>query len=166
MPSDKMLLLSIRPKYAERIFTGTKTVELRRIRPKIMESNIVLIYVTSPVKSFSGVCKVEKILSEKPNNLWHLIKNRAGVSREEFDNYYKGANEAFAISFNKVWELKKPIELNKIKRHIPNFKPPQGYWYINEYNSVLNIFISFIRKNGDVSIFLEFKGGQGKRRYL
>ena len=44
------VLLSVRPKYAEKIFERTKTVELRRIRPKLLEEgDLVLLYVSSQI---------------------------------------------------------------------------------------------------------------------
>ncbi len=50
--SSNAIVLSIRPQYAEKIFEGTKRVELRRIRPKqIKNGNLALIYVSSPSQS-------------------------------------------------------------------------------------------------------------------
>src|SRR5438552_3893096 len=45
MPGPKSaLLLSIRPKHAEKIFDGIKTVELRRIRPRLQRGDLVLVF--------------------------------------------------------------------------------------------------------------------------
>ena len=57
-----MVLLSIKPKYADKIFNGTKTVELRRICPKVTEGDLILVYVSSPVKALVGEFEVKKIV--------------------------------------------------------------------------------------------------------
>ena len=62
------LLISIHPEYAKKIFEGTKRVELRRIQPKIFEDDLVVVYVTSPVKrSFGAHLQWNACLS----NLWN-----------------------------------------------------------------------------------------------
>jgi len=54
-----VLLLSIQPKYANLIFEGKKTTELRRVRPRVNQGDFVLIYVSSPDKVLLGSCEVE-----------------------------------------------------------------------------------------------------------
>jgi predicted transcriptional regulator len=51
---SNILLLSIRPEYANKIFDRTKTVELRRVRPRLLnEGDRVVVYVSSPGTSCS-----------------------------------------------------------------------------------------------------------------
>ncbi|KHD05821.1 hypothetical protein PN36_04880 [Candidatus Thiomargarita nelsonii] len=47
--SANVVLLSIRPKYAEKIFEHTKTVELRRVRPKHLK-NGDLVFISNPLR--------------------------------------------------------------------------------------------------------------------
>ncbi len=57
------ILLSVHPKYADKIFERTKTVELLRVRPKLLEEgDLVLLYVSSPVQALVGAFKVDKII--------------------------------------------------------------------------------------------------------
>lgn len=49
----KAILLSIHPKWAEKIYSGEKTIEWRKTLPKSDES-IVYIYETAPVKKITG----------------------------------------------------------------------------------------------------------------
>ncbi|MEM9926802.1 MAG: ASCH domain-containing protein, partial [Cyanobacteria bacterium P01_D01_bin.50] len=42
MPAN-ILLLSIKPEYASKIFSGQKTVELRRVRTRLTIDDIVLV---------------------------------------------------------------------------------------------------------------------------
>lgn len=128
--SSNVLLLSIRPKYAEKIFEHTKTVELRRVRPKhLKKGDLVLIYVSSPVKALAGGFKVDCVVEKPLKDLWQMVQKKAGVTRQEFDTYYDGVSVGVGIFFkNKnVVKLSEPIKLDILKEQ--RFYPPQGFRY-------------------------------------
>lgn len=128
----RALLLSIRPKFADRIIKGIKTVELRRIRPSIKEGDRILIYISSPAKEVRAFFVVERIICAKPENLWNDVKDKAGITRNEFDDYFNGAKAAIAIHIKDVQELPLPINLSTLRKLWPNFIPPQSYRYVSE----------------------------------
>ena len=132
--NSRTLLLSIRPKYAELFFSGRKKAELRRIKPRIKEGDLVLIYVTSPVKALMGAFNVKQVLQGKPKELWREVNVSAGISRKEFDSYYLGAPQGFAILSSQVWRLKRPIKLASLKHRWARFSPPQSYLYVTLRN--------------------------------
>ncbi len=116
--SDNPILLSIRPQYAEKIFKGTKTVELRRVRPKhIKKGSLVLIYVSSPVKSLSGAFKVDRVVEKSPQKLWKMVQDKAGITSEEFYAYYDGATKGTGIFFSEFCLFPNPIELHISKNN-------------------------------------------------
>ena len=55
---SKAVLMSIKPKWAEKIFEGKKTIEIRRTRPSIPTPFKVFVYETKAqfVKSIRGAC--------------------------------------------------------------------------------------------------------------
>ncbi len=127
---NNAILLSIRPPYANQIFDGKKRVELRRICPKyIKKGDLVLIYVSSPVKSLCGAFKVDKVVEKNLSELWRAVKGKAGISRKEFNQYYKGLSVGAAIFFSDVWKLPAPIELQDLREDIRDFQPPQNFRY-------------------------------------
>ncbi|MFZ2444802.1 MAG: hypothetical protein WAW37_00450 [Syntrophobacteraceae bacterium] len=130
MSSQNAVLLSIRPKYAQKIFNGTKTVELRRTCPRVQKGNLVLVYVSSPVKALAGFFKISQIIKETPERLWHLVGPDAGISKPEFDNYYSGAAIGFGICIDRVRRLNNPVSLEWLKVKWPGFLPPQSFCYI------------------------------------
>ncbi|MDM8558083.1 hypothetical protein [Candidatus Parabeggiatoa sp. HSG14] len=80
------------------IFERTKTVELRRVRPKLLEKgDLVLLYVSSPVQALASAFKVDKIIEKPLKNLWRVVRKKAGITRQEFDNYYDGVSVGVAI---------------------------------------------------------------------
>ena len=128
--SRNAILMSIRPKYAEKIFNGTKTVELRRIKPKqLQDGDLVFVYVSAPVKSLVGAFKVAKIIEEPIMALWKTVENKAGVSLSEFELYYQKAQSGVGIFISDIWLLPKPIQLADLKQSLEGFHPPQSYRY-------------------------------------
>jgi predicted transcriptional regulator len=127
---DKVLLLSIRPEHAEKIFRGQKKVELRRIRPKVKRYDKVVVYVSSPVKALMGLFEVERVVEELPQYLWWQVRHDAGVSKQQFDHYYTGARIGFGIFLTKAEMLPKPIPLTLLRKEWIGFHPPQSYRYL------------------------------------
>ena len=124
------VLLSVRPKYADKIFEHTKTVELRRVRPKLLEKgDLVLLYVSSPVQALAGAFKVDKIIEKPLKDLWRIVRKKSGITRQEFDNYYDGVSVGVGIFFKvqDVQQLDEPITLDILKAQ--SFHPPQGFRY-------------------------------------
>jgi predicted transcriptional regulator len=125
------LLLSIRPKYAAQIFSGEKTVELRRVKPKITKGDTVLVYVSSPTKALLGAFEVDEVVESSPVNLWEKVQNIAGITEAEFISYYVGSDKAYGIFIKKSWHLDAPLALSNMKKKWENFHPPQSYRYVS-----------------------------------
>ena len=130
--ANNALLISIRPRFAEMIFAGTKTVELRRMRPRIGKDDMVFVYVSSPVKALEGAFEIAEVVSGSPKSIWRRLGSNTGLSKQEFDNYFDGKNVAFAIRIRRYWRLPSPVRLASLKRQRNGFHPPQGYHYISE----------------------------------
>ena len=128
--ASNILLLSIKPEYANKIFEGSKTVELRRVRPRLRENDIVIVYSSCPEKALIGWFEVEEIIEEHPLKLWNKVENKAGINRKSFDSYYHGASLGYGIVLKKSFPFNKPIDLEIIKEQWSEFRPPQSYHYL------------------------------------
>ena len=62
------------------IFAGSKTVELRRVCPKISSGDLALVYVSSPVKELRGAFEIRRQIGQRP--LAALI-DRVRTARED-----------------------------------------------------------------------------------
>ena len=131
--TNKTLLLSIRPKYAIKIFNGEKKVELRKVRPQLSQGDTVLVYVSSPVKQLQGIFVVESISEAMPEQLWSQVKDIAGVSKQEFDDYYAGSKKSYGIFLKSPQTLINPISLIDLRKLWRNFHPPQSYRYLSTF---------------------------------
>ena len=124
------VLMSIRPRYANKIFDRTKTVELRRIKPMTLAGgDLVFVYVSSPVKSLFGAFRVASVVEKSLPALWKSVKNHAGINYSEFMKYFEGVKFGTAIFIEDVWQLPKPIYLSDLQKEVKDFYPPQSFRY-------------------------------------
>jgi len=136
---SNILLLSIRPEYANKIFDRTKTVELRRVRPRLLnKGDLVVIYVSSPEKAVLGSFKVDNIVEKPIADLWEEVEKIAGISHENFYDYYKGVKIGVGIFLKDIHRFSQPVELHRLRNNLPNLKPPQSFRYLttNQFNIV------------------------------
>ncbi len=143
---NSKLLLSVRPVYAQKIFDGTKTVELRRVPPRVERGDLVLVYVSSPIKALVGTFEVEKVVNDHPRRLWDIVQDRVGITRKEFYTYYAGASEAYGIFFSDVQSLSKPLGLETLRENWPDFHPPQGYCYLTGKKEYRHLSSKLVRR--------------------
>ena len=137
--SKTAVLMSIKPEYAEMIFDGRKTIELRRVCPKVGKGDLVLIYVSGPQMELAGGFEVDGIVSASPTNLRNNYLECSGVTKAVFDAYFKDSTVAYGIQVGRTWKFEKPTNLQALRRRKGGFKPPQSYRYIRggEFQSLL-----------------------------
>lgn len=128
----RALFLSLRPRYVKRIIDGLKTVEFRRIRPKVYVGELLLFYSSSPKKELECHSVVTALSKGTPDSLWDKFKEDAGLTRSEFKNYFLGADVGFAIHFGNVARFGTPITLSSLRELWPGFRPPQNYRYLSQ----------------------------------
>ena len=121
--AGEILLLSIRPEHADKIFDGSKRVELRRVRPRVTSGDLVLVYVSTPVRALVGAFDVTRVVEAQPQILWEQVKEDAGISREQFDSYYRGAAKAYGIVVGNVRQLPEPVMLHRLKKNLLRLSP-------------------------------------------
>ena len=129
MTSNHALLLSIRPRFADSIFTGTKTVELRRVKPRLEAGDLVVVYASGATKGIVGAFEVAGVTAATPGSLWRRYNGGSGLSKGEFDAYFVGASVGYAVQVGKYWRLAEPIPLKTLRKRHAGFRPPQSYHY-------------------------------------
>ena len=102
------VLLSIKPKFAELIFDGSKKYEFRRSIFKNPNIKTVIVYASSPMKQVIGEFEIDSILSDAPENLWKETHNDSGISEKFFFDYFSEKNIGFAIKVKTVQRYDKP----------------------------------------------------------
>lgn len=145
--SNHAFLISIRPRFADLIFAGSKKVELRRVCPKVLAGDLALVYVSSPVKELRGSFEVGKILTASPTALWKKVGEKSGVTRAEFFAYFKGKKQAHALVIKRAWPLPVPVGLKTLRRSSGGFRPPQNFHYLNRNKSSLLASLAIPQNN-------------------
>jgi predicted transcriptional regulator len=126
--SNRFFIISIQPKYAKKIFSGEKTVELRKKNiSALKKSDKLIIYVTSPEQLLYGICTVENVIEDSPEKLWRKVSKHSGITKEEYFAYYKTADKAIGIYLRGIRKLEKPISLKDMRTSLNGFMPPQSY---------------------------------------
>lgn len=128
--SQESMLISIRPKYVTKVFNGSKTIELRRTRPRIAIGASAFVYSSAPQKELVGSFTIEAILSGKPAKLWAAVRDHAGVSRQEYDEYFEGASKAFGIQLTSPVLFRRTVSLATLRKTFAKFHPPQTFHYL------------------------------------
>ncbi len=125
------LLISIQPRFADLILSGAKSVELRRVRPRVSNGDLILLYASSPIRELVGVCTVAHVDIAPTSELWRRHGQNSGLQRAEFDSYFKGAARSVAISLQDAQRIIEPRTLTELRKRLPGFVAPQSYRYIS-----------------------------------
>ncbi|WP_025342043.1 hypothetical protein [Mannheimia varigena] len=119
------VLMSIKPQYVEKIFSGEKKYELRR---KIFRKDIrtIVVYSSSPKMSIIGEIDIEQIISDTPHNIFERFKDHIGINQDDYFKYFSNTDVAYAIRISHIRKYSIPKKLNDfgIKR------APQSYIYL------------------------------------
>lgn len=131
MPTNHALLLSIRPRFVDLIFSGTKTVELRRVKPRINAGDLVVVYASGAIKGMVGAFEVAALTSAAPGSIWRKFNKECGLTKQEFDGYFAGASVGHAICIGRFWKLAETVPLQTLRKRRAGFRPPQSFHYWN-----------------------------------
>ena len=124
------IILSIRPKYSEKILEGRKTVELRRRFPVSPgKGTIVYIYSTAPVRALVGSAEIKTVLKLPISDIWQHYSGNASILRSDFDDYFAGLAEGVVIELSNIKALSRMIALSELRERC-GFTPPQSFQYI------------------------------------
>lgn len=123
----KAILISIRPKYAQKILDGTKKVEYRR---RIFKEDVgtLLIYESVTTRRVVGKVPVLGVVCGTLSQVWEQTKDIGGITAKEYYDYFAHKEKAYAIL------LGKPIRY-KIPRTIGSFgitHAPLSFCYVTK----------------------------------
>jgi len=121
------VLLSIKPQFAEKIFSGSKRFEFRKRVHKNPLVNTVVVYVTKPIGKVVGEFSIREIHVDSPRGLWRKTKSHSGIGAPEFDQYFEGKCFGFAIEVGRTKLYGTPLDLQDV---LPTGCAPQSFAYI------------------------------------
>lgn len=116
-------VISIKPEFVKEIVSGRKRFEYRKSFLKDIPEKCY-IYSTLPVGKIVGFFTIKQVLRDEPEEIWKLTKEKSGVTKDFFDQYYFGRNKAVAIKIESVNIFEKPKDYKEIDL---SGKIPQTY---------------------------------------
>jgi predicted transcriptional regulator/GNAT superfamily N-acetyltransferase len=130
------LVLSVRPKFAQKIVSGIKRIEIRRRFPNKWEGASVLLYASSPACQFVGEALIERVVTKPVDDIWAECKRDLGCTHDQFMAYCHGAKQVAALVLSQVKRFKKPIKKADIQGLIGrNLSSPQSYSKIDTHSA-------------------------------
>ncbi len=127
---NRPLLLSLKPRFADLVFSGLKTAELRRRIARCAVNRDVFVYVSSPVRELRGGFRVEHVWEGSPESVWEQVSDLARVGKGDFDAYYGKRRIAYALKITDVWLCQTPASLENLRTELEDFVVPQSWRYV------------------------------------
>lgn len=125
---SKAVMLSVRPKWCEKIINGDKTIEVRKTRPKLETPFKAYIYCSQGNDArrlrgswgkVIGEFTCDRIYELAPiNHAPDDVEKQACLTREEIVNYLKGTGYGWHIVDLRIYD--QPRELTEFRRACPN----------------------------------------------
>lgn len=129
MTIQRTLLLSLRPRFAEAILEGRKSIEIRRRPVNAIPGTPIIIYASSPTMAVVGTARLGEVLVHRQEAAWYLYHEAFAVTRAEFESYLDGSPAAYLLTLHRVRRLNEPLPLRDLRQDGP-FRPPQSFRYV------------------------------------
>lgn len=129
MQESKVVIISLHPEHANKILSGEKRLEFRRVWAK-SPVDTVAIYATSPVQRIVALAYVKQVHIGSKNKLWALAKCiGGGLTRRALYSYFEGKKSGYAIEFNSIKVFHPAICPKKV---MGKFSAPQSFTYLDQ----------------------------------
>ncbi len=97
-------VISIKTEHLDKIKAKEKTFELRRVFT-LKPIKRIFFYETSPVKLITCYAEMRHLYYEKLPDLWERVKDSCGLTKSEFDEYFKGKEKGYAIQLKNIKKI-------------------------------------------------------------
>jgi predicted transcriptional regulator len=125
----RVMLLSVRPRWARALIEGEKTIELRKRRIAAPEGTPVMIYETAPTSAIVATARLGRIVNCSAEAAWRDYKAGLGLTQPELEAYLAGKS-AWLLFLLGVSGLPRPVLLADLRTSGRQVAPPQSYRYL------------------------------------
>ena len=120
----KVIVMSLKPKYAKAIYEGRKNWEFRKTPPPLFKE--IYIYESAPVSKITGRVLFSEEIRGVPLSVYEIVKtnkcctrNLPGITALELEEYAERLNLVSALRVHRAERLEHPITFSA--------KPPQNW---------------------------------------
>ena len=120
------VILSIRPTFCQSIFEGKKVYEYRKRVFMRNDIDKVYVYDSKPISKIVGYFTIKRIICDIPSMVWDMTHKNGGITKKQFNDYFKGRKLAHAIEIDEVVKFDTLIDPKEV---IKDFTAPQNFTY-------------------------------------
>jgi predicted transcriptional regulator len=120
------VILSIKPCFCDSIFKGLKRYEYRKRVFMRNDIDKVYVYASKPISKIVGYFTFKRIICESPSMVWDMTHREGGITKKQFNDYFKGRKLAHAIEIDEVVKFDTAIDPREV---IKDFTAPQNFTY-------------------------------------
>ena len=136
LKASKVALISIHPKYADKIISGEKKFEFRRGWTK-NTIDFLVVYSTNPVKKIVAILEVGKVYKGNKKQLWEIAVDGGGVTKKDLFSYLEGKDHGVAIEIRNMFSFGSGISPSTLLGE--SFRAPQSFRYLDK-NEILAVY--------------------------
>jgi predicted transcriptional regulator len=124
----RQVVISIQPKWAGLIRSGSKTIELRRRFPRLPVGSVAYLYESSPVSSLTARMRIGFVHELPVTELWNLHGKASCVDERYFAEYFAGRDVGYGVHIAQCVPLTKAVPLAELRSKLA-FNAPQSWAY-------------------------------------
>jgi predicted transcriptional regulator len=126
---NDVALISVHPIHVEKIMSGEKNLEFRRVWPTRMIDTLV-VYATHPQQRLAAVVQVSGVLRASKTALWQVATAEGGgITRRALFDYLEGKEIGVAIRLGRRFDMGWRVQPKEVFG--PSFRPPQSFRYLS-----------------------------------
>jgi|GEM_PF-3032024 len=142
---SSLAIISIKSEFSDQIISGNKTIELRRSTMGLNKDDVVLVYSSWPDQCLKFWFRINHVELCNVKEMWEAYHTTLGIDQKRYFEYFEGTRLAIGIHLGNVCVLRPSINLEMIRKWIPNFVPPQGILWIENKIEKFRILIKKIQ---------------------
>jgi len=131
----KTILISIQPKYVNKIKKNKKLYEFRKIKFDPLLIDKIYIYQTKPSKKIIGYFSFKEVTIGTPQEIWDKCSNNSGMGKLSFFKYYKKCKISYSYKIDDFVLFDKEL---CPYTELENFQVPQSFIYFDKHLDKLN----------------------------
>ena len=156
-------IISLKPRYADLVLSGKKSVELRNRIVRLHPGTKIWIYATQPKGCVVAFAVVKSVVHDEPALIWRRFERDICIEKTHFDSYTEDRERVSAVMLTAVRKLPEPPTLDRIRKLVGVFHPPQFYARLASESGLLGVLSKLAGNRAGGSPWTQATGAERER---